>query len=210
VEKSEESTIVFANPTEVSAEPVSVLLSSSAQGDSVVHPEESAAQMDNSKEEEASSSTNMSSRRLDQHVPCDEHSEVDNQKSVNGLFLKGYGDLPPGIGSIHVNAVTIHCSCDKVSAKPHVQATVCDCYNNSKLVNNQVLQGSGQIVNGQEADEEQSREKRRGGFRSGFVGAFLIGVFSACAGFVILHGVWSSSRQVFRQHVDMISGAGDL
>jgi len=138
-------------------------------------------------------------------------SVLDDQKSVTGVFhLKGYGELAPGIGSIQVNAVTISCSCDKVSTKPHVQATVCDCYNSAKLAKGPVSQESVCKLEEQRLLDGSSLWKRNGGFRKGFTCVFLMGVMSAFAGFFAFNGVWRVTRQILRQDVQFVSAANDI
>ncbi|CAM6090528.1 unnamed protein product [Calypogeia fissa] len=149
---------------------------------------------------------------LDQHAVMKSCvAEVDNQKALTGVFhIKGYGELPPGIGSIHVNAVTISCSCDKVNSKPHVQATVCDCYDNSKGADSQVLEEPRGTTEEKGLGDGQSWDKNRGGFRKSYACVFLMGAVSACVGFFVSHEVWRVTRQIVRSGVQIVTAAGDL
>jgi hypothetical protein len=195
-EESGESASVVATPTQ---SPGSIFVGADSLPDSVPSTAASeptlALPLDDVQEQEAGSpssspptSSTLPTKNNSDLDSFDQHpmmkssvANVDNQKSVAGMFhIKRYGELPPGIGSIHVNAVTISCSCDKVCVKPHAQATVCDCYNNSKLENRQILQGSGV------RDQGQGRENRRAGFWKGFIPVFLMGAVSACVGFIVL------------------------
>lgn len=167
---------------------------------------------DNDVNDKGAKEVNKQLADLDQHPSMKSAvSDVDNQKSVTAVFhIKGYKELPPGIGSIHVNAVTISCSCDNVSSKPHVQATVCDCYDDSKVANSRVLEEPRGRTEEIGLEDRQSREKGRGGFRKSFACVFLMGAVSACVGFFVSHEFWRVSCQLVRNGVQTVTAASDL
>lgn len=154
------------------------------------------------------------SKQVVQHVSMKSSvADVDSQKSVTAVFhIKGSLESPPGIGSIHVNAVTISCSCDKVSSKPHVQATVCDCYDSSKRVSSTpALEEPRGRTEEKGLKDGPIGEKRKGSaFKKSFALVFLMGAFSASVGFFAFHGVWKLTCQMVRNSVQSVAAASDL